>query len=532
MEKIAETLEAESTPCINPATGEIIGYSPIIPQEEMPEIIQAARDAQKYWTAIPVRQRSRQLLAVRDYIVEQAEQIATVIHQDTGKVLLDAYTTEVLATATALNYYAKRAPGFLHPEKLANGSLALIQKRSTVYRVPYGVIGIISPWNYPFTIPFHEVAIGLLCGNAVILKTATATQMVGRLIEQCIQAADLPEGLFSFVNMPGRIAGDALLDAGIDKLFFTGSVPVGQQLMKKASQYLTPVSLELGGKDAMIVCEDADLERAANGAIWAGFQNSGQSCGGVERLYVHHAIYDEFLTLLKQKVERLYPGVNSNPDANLGVMTTSEQANIVRTQVQHALEKGANVFSQSPMPSTSRNGNFIPAMVLTDVNHTMQVMRDETFGPVLGVMKFSTIEEAIALANDSELGLTGSVWSGNQKKAEQIGRQLQAGAIMINDHLMSHGMAETPWGGFKHSGIGRTHGKYGFEEMTQPQVIVRDRLPFAKRDLWWHPYDEQVHKALQGIMQLLYGKTIRRRISGLMAVIRNLPRMFTSWKEE
>ena len=527
-----EIAETETTPCINPATGEVIGYSPITPREELPDIVQAARDAQKNWAALPVKDRSRRLLAVRDFIVEHADHIATVIHQDTGKAFLDAYSTEVVATANALHYYARRAPGFLRPKKLRPGNIVLIQKSSRVYRVPYGVIGIISPWNYPFTIPFHEVAIGLLSGNAVILKTATATQMVGRLIEQCLQAADLPEGLFSFINMPGRIVGDALLDSGIDKLFFTGSVSVGQQLMEKASRYLTPVSLELGGKDAMIVCEDADLERATNGAVWAGFQNSGQSCGGIERIYVHHAVYDEFLGLLKQKVERLYPGVNSTPDSNLGVMTTSGQANIVRSHVQHALEAGAAVFAQSPMPATSRNGNFIPAMVLTDVDHTMQVMREETFGPVLGVMKFKTIEEAIRLANDSDLGLTGSVWSRNQKTAERIGRQLQAGAIMINDHLMSHGMPETPWGGFKKSGLGRTHGKFGFDEMTQPQVIVRDRLSFAKRNLWWHPYSEKVHSALQGMLQMLYGKTMRTRIRGFMAVLRSLPRMFKSWKED
>jgi len=525
-------MKIESTPCVNPETGEVLGYSPLTPPEELPDIVQTARKAQKIWAARPVKERARQLRAVRDFIVDQADYVATVIHQDTGKVFLDAYATEVLATANALHYYAREAPRFLKPQKLRSGNFILLQKSSRVYRVPYGVAGIISPWNYPFTIPFHEVAIGLLSGNAVILKTATATQLVGRLIERCVREADLPDGLFAFVNLPGRVAGDALLDAGVDKLFFTGSVSVGRQLMEKASRYLTPVSLELGGKDAMIVCEDADLERATNGAIWAGFQNSGQSCGGVERVYVHQAVYDQFLAFMKQKVERLYPGINSSPESNLGVMTTSQQANIVRSHVQQALESGATIFAQSPMPATSRNGNFIPAMVLTDVNHSMVVMREETFGPVLGVMKFETIDEAIRLANDSDLGLTGSVWSGDQDKAEHIGRRLQAGAIMINDHLMSHGMAETPWGGFKNSGLGRTHGKFGFDEMTQPQVIVRDRLPFAKRDLWWHPYSEKVHRALRGALQLLYGRSLRARISGLLAVLRNIPRMFKSWKDE
>jgi len=514
------------TACYNPATGEWIGESPLNHVDELPQLVAKARAIQECWERLPLHRRIDYIRRIRHILVDQAESITATIAQDNGKVRVDALAAEVLPAAMAITYYMKNARRFLKSRPLAAGNLMLINKRSRIERRPFGVIGIISPWNYPFAIPFSEVIMALLAGNAVILKTASETQLVGRMLESCIQSAGLPEGLFQYVNLPGKIAGDGLLAAGIDKLFFTGSVATGKYLMGKAAETLTPVVLELGGNDPMIVCEDADLYRAAGGAVWAGLSNCGQSCGGVERIYVHASVYDRFLDILKSKVESLRVGRDIDFDVDMGAMTTERQAATVRQHIDEALQKGAHIFAQSAAPADNRAA-FLPAVVLVDVDHSMQVMRDETFGPVVGVMKYSTTEEAIALANDSYLGLTASIWSRSRRRAMQIASRLKAGAVTINDHLMSHGLAETPWGGFKQSGIGRTHGRLGFDEMTQPQVIVNDVMPFVKKNMWWPPYSRTLYDGLLGLIRFLYARRVVSRLTGMWRVLKIFPRYFT-----
>jgi len=510
----------------NPATGDVIGYSPKNSVADLKEAIRKARTAQEAWAALPVKERTRALSGIRSHLMENAEKIAALISAENGKTRIDALATEVLPAVMAFDYYASHAKRFLKPALLPPGSLLLANKWSRIFRVPYGVIGIISPWNYPFAIPFSEVVMGLVSGNAVILKTATSTQLTGRQIEAGVRAAGLPEGLFSFINIAGDTAGDAFIECGIDKLFFTGSTQVGKKLMAKAAETLTPLNLELGGNDAMLVCEDADLERASSGAVWAGLENCGQNCAGVERIYVHQSVYGPFLERLKAKVEAFRVGQDRDYNVDMGAMTTKSQTAKVRDHLEDALKKGAAIVAQSHCPPPESRGNFLPATVIASVNHDMLVMREETFGPVLAVMKVRDMEEAISLANDSMYGLTGSVWSRNAGRAEQIARRIRAGVITINDHLMSHGMAETPWGGFKASGIGRTHGKIGLLEMTQPQVVVHDLLGFARKNLWWHPYNEALYRGLLGAMRLFYGPKLRFRLPGIWPLLKILPRIF------
>jgi len=495
-------------------------------REDLRQIIELARKAQPAWAALPLKIRAHYMLAVRDYLVDHIDELSEVISRDTGKPRMDSLTTELFNSIIAATYYCKKAPEFLKDKKLKPANLLLFNKRSKIIREPYGVIGIISPWNYPFTIPFHDVVRGLLAGNAVILKVAQETLDVGEAIKRCFDAAQLPPGVFNYVNMPGSVAGNALLEEGIDKLFFTGSVAVGKQLMAKAAETLTPICLELGGNDPMIVCEDADLYRAATGALWAGFCSTGQSCGGVERVYVHEAVYDEFMKILKEKVEGLRVGQGLDYEVDMGPMTTARQMETVKMHLEDALSHGAKIFAQSQVPPTGESEKFLPAVVLTEVNHQMLVMKEETFGPVMGVMKFKTVEEAIRLANDSQYGLSASVWSQDPEKAEKIARQIQAGAVNINDHLMSHGMPETPWGGFKESGMGRTHGELGFLEMTQPKVIVYDILPGVKKDLWWHPYSKSVYQGIKGAIEMLYAKSWKQRVIGAGKLLKVLPRIF------
>ena len=523
------SMSSEKTVCINPATGETIGEYRVNTLEELNEAAAGARRAQPLWATVPLKERARLILKTRRFIVDHLDELAEIISRDNGKTRMDALMAEGLPMAMAVSYYCKMAPAFLKDKKIAPSSILYSNRKSFITQKPFGVVGIISPWNYPASIPFSEIICALLAGNTVIFKCASETQVVGHFIKHCLESAGLPEHVFNYINLPGRIAGDAFLTAGIDKLFFTGSVSVGKYLMKKASERLVPVSLELGGNDPMIVCEDADLYRAVKGAVWAGLQNAGQSCGGVERIYVHQSVYAEFLAMLKTEVEALRIGPDEDFNVDIGAMTTERQMDTVRLHIEDALAKGATIFARSDPPYRFK-GQFLPCMVLTDVHHDMLVMKDETFGPVLGVMPYRSIDEAIALANDSHLGLTASIWSKNTKKATAIGRKIMAGAITINDHLFSQGLAETPWGGFKESGIGRTHGALGFAEMTQPQVIVKDTMPFVRKNFWWHPFSREVYEGTRGIAYFLYGRGFKQRIKGLAAFMKVFPRTFVGEK--
>lgn len=528
MEKAMESKQAQKkvTRSFNPVTGELLAEVPVNSADDVRLAVARAREAQKYWAQFSVKERIKRLQPIARFLAEKAETIAEVIARDTGKVRLDALVTEVINSLMAINYYSKKAPTFLKERRIKPGNLLLANKWTKLRRVPYGVIGIITPWNYPFTIAFSEVVMGLMAGNGIVLKTASQTQMVGQLLKEAIEQADLPDGLFNYLNLPGKVAGDAFLEAGVNKLFFTGSVAVGKYLMRKASETLTPVNLELGGNDPMIVCADADLNRATSGAVWAGFSNAGQSCGGVERIYVHESVYEPFLALLKKKVEALRVGYDTNFETDMGGMTTENQIRTVQQHIEDALAKGAKIFAQSQVRDEGKYKNLLPATVLVDVTHEMDVMRDETFGPVVGVMPVKNDEQAIQMANDSYLGLTASVWSKNRKKAGKIARRMEAGVVTVNDHLMSHGLPETSWGGFKESGIGRTHGELGFYELTQSQMIVDDYLPGVKKNMWWQPYSKQVFDGMMGLIDFLFKKNLRVRMKGMRRLLRTFGRTF------
>ena len=416
----------KQTTCINPATGELLGESPLHTIDNLKDAVAAARNAQPAWAALTVKERVRHVRQIQVYLAAHAEELAEIIAKDNGKTVTDALAAEVMAAAIAVHYYCRKAPAFLKAERPGFGSIALFNKRSQIFRVPYGVIGIISPWNYPFSIPFSEVIMGLLAGNTVILKTATETQFTGLALKTVIESAHLPEGVFHYLNLPGRVAGEGFLKSGVDKLFFTGSVPVGKRLMAMAAETLTPINLELGGNDAMLVCEDADPVRAAAGAVWAGFSNSGQSCGGVERIYVHETIYETFMTELKQRAEGLRPGNSLSPDCDLGCMTTPAQVEVVKAHIDDALAHGATIFAKSPDPPEGTVRHFHPAVVLTNVTQDMKVMRDETFGPVIGVVKVSSMDAAIQMIPISgSPGLSGPATGRKQGNSQDRYRRVR-----------------------------------------------------------------------------------------------------------
>lgn len=480
------------------------------------QAFEAARQAQPAWAALPHRSRARYLCRVRDLLVARADDLARVISRDNGKVLVDALAAEVLPAAMAVSYYVKTSRKLMRPRTAGGGNWLLFNKRSRIHAQPYGVVGIISPWNYPFSIPFSEVVMALATGNGVVLKVASDTLEVGQALAALFYDAGLPQGLFAYVTLPGSQAGPAFLEAGADKLFFTGSTEIGRTLMALAAPRLTPLVLELGGNDAAIVRADADLDRAAAGILWSGFSNAGQSCGGAQRILVHQAVYEPFLEALSSRVRALRVGPGGDFGSDMGAMTSARQKKTVEDQVAACLAAGARIHAQSQAPA---EGDYLPARVLTGVTAQMPVMQGEVFGPVVAVMAVRDDEEALRIANASTLGLTGSVWSRDHRTAKKLALRIRAGAVMVNDHLMSHGLAETPWGGFGDSGIGRTHGEAGLAEMVRLQVVVDDILPGATKNLWWHPYSEKVYLGLRALLTVLYGPGLVRRLKALPRVL-------------
>lgn len=500
----------------NPATGEPVGPAIVHTEEDVRAAVSRCRSAAGGWRKAPLRERIAVVRRFRTLLAERAVSVAQTIRDCTGKTEVDAISTEVLPGILAAGYYARIAKSVLRPTRLKRSSILFFNKRSIQWRRPWGLVGIISPWNYPFGIPLHEIIPAILAGNVVLFKPATQTQSVGEAIVNLLKEAGLPEGVVEIVHAPGAVAGDAMMNAPLDKLFFTGSTEVGGKLAAAAGERLIPISLELGGNDAMIVLEDANLERAAAGAIWAGFSNCGQSCGAVERVYVVDAVYDRFLTVLREKTSRLTHG-RTDGSTDIGTLTTDAQLATVRAHLSDALAGGARVtaVSQPFSDSSHKSSSQTPpldheAAIVEGAEGRHRMMREETFGPLVGVQRVRDGDEAVALANDCDLGLTASVWTAHRGRGREIAERLEVGVVTLNDHLMSHGMAETPWGGYKRSGIGRTHGRVGFEEMTQIQVVVDDLAHRGKSQMWWHPHPPAVRDGLLAAIGLFTGGILRR----------------------
>jgi acyl-CoA reductase-like NAD-dependent aldehyde dehydrogenase len=495
--------------------------------DDLTRAMTAARDAQIRWGAAGFSARKKIVKRMSRSILLHADEIAQTIAECTGKTRFDALSTEVLPASLAAAYYARSARRMLKKRRIRAGNLLMSNKRSYLVREPWGVIGIISPWNYPFGIPFHETATGLMAGNAVILKVAGIAKPVGELIREVVEEAGVPEGLFHLIHLEGRAAGRAFLDAGVRKLFFTGSIPVGKELMRWAADKLIPVCLELGGNDAMIVCEDADLDRAVNGALWGGLSNCGQSCGGVQRIFAHERIARPFAELLSERLTRLRVGREKDFDQDVGALATRKQYDTIKTHVEDALARGARIIAAAGPDDPDRL--LHPVMVIDKVRPDMRLMMEESFGPLMALDTFATEDEAVAKANGTVYGLTASVWSRRIRRAKKLAVRLAAGAVTLNDHLMSHGLAETHWGGYKESGIGRAHGQTGFEEMTQSKVVVHDLFHRLPRAPWWYPHSRKNYGRLKGVMELLFSKNIGRKIAGLGKLFALLAECFKKW---
>jgi acyl-CoA reductase-like NAD-dependent aldehyde dehydrogenase len=365
------------------------------------------------------------------------------------------------------------------------------------------VIGVISPWNYPWSIPFGEMALALMAGNGVVLKPASLTPLIGERIVRAFERAGLPEGLVRAVHGPGT--GAALVESSVSKVFFTGSVEVGRGVGEACARQLKGSVLELGGKDPMIVLPDANIDHAIAGALWGGFANAGQSCSGIERVYVLREVSERFIAGVVAGARDLRVGDPMGWDTEIGPMVTREQFDLVSELVEDALATGATMRCGGPVEVPDfPDAAFYAPTILTGVTHDMRIMREEIFGPVVPIIVVDSEDEAVALANDSRFGLGASVWTSDRPKAERIARELEAGMVWINDHMFSHGACQCSWGGVKDSGLGRTHSKFGLYECVNIKLRVWE--PSKVRNPWWHPYDETLGRALRQAAIVLYGR--------------------------
>jgi acyl-CoA reductase-like NAD-dependent aldehyde dehydrogenase len=502
----------------DPATQQVVGKVPIFSAAEIDQAVRNARAAQPGWAATPLPERLKIVRRFQQLLLEQKEAIAKVITRETGKPLAEALATEVLVVLDGAKYLLDNTAQFLRPEAIPHANPAMKLKRGTLLREPYGVIGIISPWNYPFSLPSVQTLTALATGNAVVLKPSEFTPFSSLELQRLLRDAGLPGGLLQVVTGEGG-AGVALLQTKIDKLIFTGSVATGKKVAQAAAGRLLPVVLELGGKDAMVVLEDANVDVVSSAAVWGAFMNSGQTCLSVERCYVHESIYEKFLQACVAKTARLRHGPGNETASDIGPMIHDRQLRIVQAQVDDAVRRGARLLAGgSAVPQLGPN--FFAPTVLAGVTHDMDLMREETFGPVLAVRSFRTEDEAVVLANDSEFGLAASVWTRDRKRGEAVARRIHAGTVMVNDVISCFGISEAPHGGVKASGIGRTHGRFGLEEMVWPKYIDSDRMPGMKK-LWWYGYGDTFKDQMSGFVELLFARNLMKRIRGAVKSTRS-----------
>jgi acyl-CoA reductase-like NAD-dependent aldehyde dehydrogenase len=501
---VSDTASNDDIAVENPATGEVIAYVPDLDADQVARLAHTARAAQPAWEALGFEGRGRVLRRMQKWVADHVDRVVSTIVSETGKTYEDALVAEVMYGANALGFWARRAPSYLADEKIRSSSPLLKGKRLVLRYRPIGVVGVIGPWNYPLTNSFGDCVPALAAGNAVILKPSEITPLTSLLLLEGLRECGLPDGVMA-VATGGGATGAALVDE-VDMIMFTGSATTGRQVMARAAATLTPLSLELGGKDPMIVLADADLERAAHHAVYYSMLNTGQTCISVERVYVEAPLHDAFVAKVTEKARALRNRSSTGPGtADVGSMTFPPQVDVVDRHVQDARAKGAQVVVGGARGHDGQGGYWYEPTVLIGVDHTMEIMREETFGPTLPIMRVADAEEAIRLANDSRYGLGASVFAKDVARGEAVARRIEAGAVCVNDSNVNYTALELPMGGAKESGLGSRHGAGGIRKYTQQQSLLVSRL-HPRRDIHTYPYSARATRLLKGLIRVLYGR--------------------------
>jgi acyl-CoA reductase-like NAD-dependent aldehyde dehydrogenase len=511
--------KAKKLKSFNPRTGQALAEIRANTPGEVADVVAQARKVAPEWAAIDPAGRAHILKQVRHRIYDRLDEIVQTVAIECGKPPAEALAHDVLPTVMALQYYERVAPRALRPQRTGPLAGPLLGLSSRVEWRPFGVVGCIAPWNYPFFLAFMGATPALFAGNTVVIKPSEVTPEVGERIRDVLEP--LPAGVATVVQGAGDV-GAALINAPCDKISFIGSPPTGRKIAGAAAKHLTPVVMELGGQDAAIVCDDADLDVASSGVLWGSFLNAGQTCCAVERAYVADSVADEFSRLISGKLERVRCG---GDDAEIGSLTAKRQLEVVERHVSAAVDKGAKVLSGDPGAEDRNKGGSLwcSPTIIEGRSEDMAIFTEETFGPVLPIVRVPDDEEAVRRVNEEGHNLTASVWTRSRPRGERIASQLRAGTVSINDHAATAGAPWTPWGGVGESGYGRLNGILGLREFTVPTHVARSLTPGMKR-LWWYPYDEPTTSALRSFAEMVSSPTMSKKASALRSLLSNAGR--------
>jgi succinate-semialdehyde dehydrogenase/glutarate-semialdehyde dehydrogenase len=505
----------------SPATLEPVGEVSLATAEDCRDAVSAARRAFPLWRDLPSAAKKKILRRAKAILLERSDEAARLISMEKGSPVMESLSVEVLGSLETLDYYGHNLDKAVAPKKTKPHVTLFAHKKSAFHFQPLGPTLVISPWNFPFLIPFCDIVSALSAGNTVVLRPSSSTPLIALLIGEIFVEAGIPAGVVNVVNCRTARAEEMITNPEILTVMFTGSVDIGKRIMELASRNLTNVVLELGGKDPMIVCADADLERAARGAVWAAFMNCGQSCASVERLYVAKEIEKEFTDRVVSLARGIKTGNPLEPGVDMGPMTTLGQLKVVADHLRDAREKGAAVLcGGEKVPGLP--GYFITPAVVSGVTHAMKIMTEETFGPTLPIMPFASLDEAVALANDCRYGLTASVWTRDRKTAGRLAERLEAGTVTINDHMFSFTEPKAIWGGIKLTGMGRSHGPYGLLHLQNIKFVGAD---FSRKKglLWWYPYRDPKPQVIQKALSLLHQDRAGKKLKAAFGLLPTLP---------
>jgi acyl-CoA reductase-like NAD-dependent aldehyde dehydrogenase len=482
----------------SPATLETIAELAVALNEEVEAAVERGRKAQAQWQKTSFPERARIFYRLRDLLLDEGDKLADILTSETGRPRAEVYGNELFYLCDAIGTWAKNGARYLQPEKISPQFPLLKTKRVVSTYAPRGVVGIISPWNFPLIMTLGEALPALMAGNAVVIKPSELTPLSAIFGAEIAAKAGFPENLLQVVMGYGS-TGETLIDH-VDMIAFTGSADTGKRVMRRAADRLIPVSLELGGKDPMIVLKDADLDRAAGACVWGGLVNCGQICTSIERVYVEEPVYQKFTDKVVEKVRALRQGP-SEAEVDIGSMTSEEQLSTIAAQVDEAVARGAKALTGGRR-NPELPGYYYEPTVLVEVDHSMRIMTEETFGPIIPIVKVKDPQEALRLANDSRYGLSGSIFARDKNRAWQLAEKMRCGSISINDSLVTFLVTEAPMGGCKESGFGYRHGAEGMRKFCQQKTIVTDKFGL-KEEFPWYPATAKKARQVRHLLNLL-----------------------------
>ncbi len=497
----AETAAPRELQSRNPATGAVLGSVQETAPEAVEEVVGAVRRVQPLWALLRVEDRARYMRRVAQAIIDEFDELLELLVREQGRPRAEVATLELLPAIDALIWIADEGGRLLGSRRVGIHRSMAPAKRARVAYEPFGVVGVIGAGSAPFAQPLGQIAGALLAGNGVAFKPARRACLAGERIARVLARASLPEGLVRLVH-GGTQTGVALARAPVDKVLFTGSPAVGRAVARACVSQDKEVTVDLGGKDAMLVLADAHVGRAVSGALWAGCAGAGQARGSVERVYAVREVYERFLTRLVVGAQALRVGDPEQPGVQVGPLASARRLRHVEELVAEAVAQGAKLHCGGPLapPPEGCSGAFYAPAVLSGVTHEMRLMREPLDGPVLAVMAVESADRAIELANDGDYGLGASVWTADRHQALRIARELRAGMVWLNDHLPAPAVSRGPWGAAAGGGLGRTLGETGLRGCAQEKLITWD--PPGVRGLWWSPYDELLERAARAVAQM------------------------------